>query len=258
MHNTRNAMRQRLGALLIAALLPAAAQAQETAAEATGTQVPPVMDDAIYSFILIDQLEHQWNQGANSIYWDAQGWVGRDYHKLWIKTEGQSRAARARGEAEVQALYSRLIAPYWDFQAGVRYDTRFGRDDNPSRTFLVVGLQGLAPYWFDVEPALFLSDKGELSARLTAEYDLLFTQRLVLQPRLEVNASARRVEDFELGSGVNNMELGLRLRYEIRREFAPYIGVSWDRKFGGTADFARRAGEEVDNTALVAGLRVWY
>lgn len=242
------------GAIALGAILPMAAAAQDAG---TGNG-EAVMDQKPYTFLLIDQLEHGWSRGANTVYWDAQGWYGGDYNKLWLKTEGDTLATRAEGKAELQALYSRSVAPYWDLQAGIRHERRFGRGPNSSRTFAVLGIQGLAPYWFDLEPTLFISEDGDLSARLTAEYDLLLTQRLIAQPRLEVNASARKVDEFDIGSGINDMDLGLRLRYEIRREFAPYVGISWNRKFGQTADMARQGGYDVDNTAIVAGLRVWY
>ena len=240
------------GILALGAALPQTATAQNMG------DGQAVMDDKVYTFFLADQLEHRWNKGQNSIFWDAQGWIGGDYNKLWLKTEGDSLAARADGEAEVQALYSRSVAPYWDFQAGIRHDRRFGGASNPSRSFAVLGFQGLAPYWFDMEPTLFIDQDGAISARLTTEYDVRLSQRLIAQPRMEVNASSRKVEAFDVGSGINDMDLGLRLRYEIRREFAPYIGISWNRRFGQTADMARSAGNDVDNTAILAGVRIWY
>lgn len=256
-HSAKRVLPARLGLLFTGILALGVALPQTATAQDTGNG-KAVMDDHVYTFFMADQLEHRWNQGENSIYWDAQGWIGGDYNKLWLKTEGESLAGRAEGEAEVQALYSRAVSPYWDFQAGIRHDRSFGMERNASRSFAVLGFQGLAPYWFDVEPALFISEDGDISARLTAEYDVLLTQRLIAQPRLELNASARKVEEFEVGSGINDLDIGLRLRYEIRREFAPYVGVSWNRRFGQTADMARSAGNDVDNTAILAGVRIWY
>lgn len=122
----------------------------------------------------------------------------------------------------------------------------------------MVGFTGLAPYWFEVEPALFVSENGDVSARLSATYDALLTQRLVLQPRLDVNVALQDVPKFGVGSGFNNVELGLRLRYEIKREFAPYVGVTWSRQLGATADLARGTGAKVDEVRLVAGVRLWW
>ncbi len=154
----------------------------------------------------------------------------------------------------MQVLYSRFIAPFWDLQAGVRYDFR----PNPSRSFAVLGVEGLAPYWFEFEAAGFISDDGDVSARVEAEYEILFTQRLIAQPLLEVNLAAQDVEELGIGSGFTDIELGLRLRYEIRREFAPYIGLAWTRRLGNTADFARDEGEDVGDLAVVAGVRLWF
>jgi copper resistance protein B len=219
----------------------------------------PVEDQVIMGYLLFDQLEYRHNEGPDTFTWEAQGWVGRDYNKLWVKTEGDQRLSGDKGgEAEVQLLYGRLIAPFWNFQVGGRYDQLHGAGPDPSRFFGVIGFQGLAPYQFDIEPALFISEAGDVSARLEAEYELLLTQRLILQPRLEVEVAGQEVEEFGVGEGFNDVELGLRLRYEIRREFAPYIGVSWTRLLGNTADFARREGDEVDNLAFVAGVRMWF
>ena len=218
----------------------------------------PVEDRQVFSSVLVDELEYRRNQGADTLEWDAQAWVGGDYNRLWLRTDGAAnQSGDSGGEWEAQALYSRLVAPFWDFQAGLRYDRLYGEQDR-GRAFAVIGFEGLAPYWFEVTPALFISEDGDLSARLEASYELLFTQRLILQPSLEVNAAAQKVKEFGVGSGINNVELGLRLRYEIKREFAPYIGVSWTNKFGGTADIARSEGERTNDFAVVAGLRVMF
>lgn len=218
----------------------------------------PVEDRQIFSMVLVDQLEYRGNQGTDTLEWDAQAWIGGDYNRLWLRTEGADQLSGDNdGEWEAQALYSRLVAPFWDFQAGLRYDRLYGAQDH-ERGFAVIGFEGLAPYWFEVTPALFISQDGDLSARLKASYELLFTQRLILQPSLEINAAAQKVEEFGVGSGINDIELGLRLRYEIKREFAPYIGVSWTNKFGGTADMARSEGERTEDFAVVAGLRFWF
>lgn len=218
----------------------------------------PVEDRQLFSMVLVDQLEYRNNRDADTLEWDAQAWIGGGYNRLWLRTEGRDRqTGDSGGEWEVQALYSRLVAPFWDFQAGLRYDQLYG-DVDRERGFAVIGFEGLAPYWFEVTPALFISEDGDLSARLKASYELLFTQRLILQPSIEINAAAQTVKEFDVGAGINDIELGLRLRYEIKREFAPYIGVSWTNKFGGTADIARDAGERTDDFAVLAGVRVWF
>ncbi len=159
---------------------------------------------------------------------------------------------------ESLARLSRTFAPFWDLQVEVRQDVLFGSGPDRDRTFAVLGVEGLAPYWFEVTPALFISDDGDVSTRFTATYDLLLTQRLIAQPRVEVNAAAQDARKYGVESGFNDVELGLRLRYEIRRELAPYIGVSWLRKLGDTADLAREEGDDVDALGVVVGIRVWF
>ncbi len=159
-------------------------------------------------------------------------------------------------DGDLQLLYGRLIAPFWDLQAGVRYFQPLA--NRPARASAVLGIQGIAPYWFDVEAALFISHRGEVSARLELEYDVLVTQWLILQPRLEANLAAQSVKDLGVGRGINELELGLRLRYEIRREFAPYVGVSWTSRFGDSATFARARGDSVRDLGVVVGVRLWF
>lgn len=204
--------------------------------------------------LMADRLEAQIHDGQDGYLWDAQGWYGGDIHKLWVKSEGRGRFGEKLDDGEAQALWSRAVTPWFDFQTGARYDFR----PDPERGYLVAGLQGLAPYFFDIDAAAFLSNEGELSARAQAEYDLLLTQRLVLQPRAEVNLAAQKVRERGIGNGINDIELGLRLRYEIRRELAPYIGVEWDRKLGETADLARDEGESTNDLFFVAGVRFWF
>lgn len=220
----------------------------------------PVEDRQRFGYLLVDQLEYRMKDGVDdTARWDVVGWYGGDDNRLWMKTEGEWRTGGERGgEAEIQALYGRLISPFWDFQAGVRYDRFSGAGFNRSRGFAVIGLQGLAPYRFEAEPALFISQDGDVSARLTTTYDVLLTQRLILQPRLDFDAAIQSVEKFDVGSGVNNMGLGLRLRYELIREFAPYIGVHWLRRFGETAAIARRDGGRAEDIAVVLGVRLWF
>jgi copper resistance protein B len=187
-------------------------------------------------------------------HWDAEAWYGGDLNRLVLKSEGEGSWDHGVDDAEVQALYSRAVGVYTDLQLGVRHDFERG----PQRTYATVGFETLLPYWFEAEGALFLSNKGELLGRLEGTYDLRLAQRLVLQPRAEVNFAAEDIPARAVGSGVSDAELGLRLRYEIKREFAPYVGVVWSRKFGDTADFARAEGEDVEDTRFVAGLRAWF
>lgn len=206
------------------------------------------------SMILVDQLEYRARDGRDGYKWDAQGWYGGDYNKIWLKSEGEGTFGAAPEQAEVQALYARALDPWFSLQAGVRQD--FG--EGPDRTHLVLGIEGLAPYWFEAGASLFLSNKGELTARAETEYDLRITNRLILQPAVEFNLSAQDVPALRLGSGLSSAEVGLRVRYQFAPEFAPYLGVEYERKFGGTARFARAAGEDAGGWNLVAGVRFWF
>jgi len=210
-------------------------------------------DDPLLSKVMLDELEVRDSDGDNPLVWDAQAWLGKDLEKLWIKAEGE-RAGGVTEEAELQALYSKAVATYWDVQLGVRHDFQ----PTPNRSWAVVGFQGLAPYFFEVDTALFVGESGRTALRLKAEYELLFTQRLIMTPEIEVNFYGQNDADTGVGSGLSDVELGLRLRYEIRREFAPYIGVNWLKKYGNSADFARSAGQSIDDTQFVVGLRVWF
>lgn len=207
---------------------------------------------SILSKVMINLGEYQTRDGEDGYRWEGEAWVGGDINRFVVKTEGEG-GDDLEG-AEIQALYSRAVSPYFDLQAGVRQDFQSG----PKRTYATVGFEGVAPYWFETSGALFLSSKGEVFGRLEGTYDLRLTQRWILQPRVEANLTGQDIPELALGSGVSDIELGLRLRYEIKREFAPYIGVSFDRKFGGTADYARIAGEEVEATSFVIGVRAWF
>lgn len=206
------------------------------------------------SMVMANLLEYQTPRSGQAGYrWEGEAWFGSDVNRLVLKSEGQGKEGEGLEDAELQALYSRAIGPYFDLQAGVRQDF-----EPRGRTYATVGLEGLAPYWFDVQGALFLSTKGELLARAETTYDLRLTQRLILQPRAELNLSAQDTPETRTGSGLADAELGLRLRYEVRREFAPYVGVSWDRKFGKTADYARAAGEDRSDVRFVVGIRSFF
>ena len=213
-----------------------------------------IKDSQTYPFTTVDRLEYGNSDDGDTYLWDAQGWIGGDFNKFWWKTEGEGPTDGSPEDTEFQALYNRTISPFWGAQVGLRYDT----NPEPDTGYAVLGVQGLAPYWFETDTALFLSEDGDLSFRAELEYELLFTQRLILQPRLEFNVSADDVPELGLGSGLNNTEVGLRLRYEIKREIAPYIGVRWERLYGDTRDIARREGEPASVTSLVAGIRIWF
>lgn len=204
--------------------------------------------------VMIDQAEARLGGGEESYAWDAEARFGGDIDKLVVKSEGEGDFSGALDQAEVQALWSRAIGPYFDIQAGVRQDIGPGA----SPTHAVLGFEGLAPYWFDIEGALFLSHKGDVTARFEASYDQRITQRLIVQPMAEIEAAFQDVPERGIGSGVSDIELGLRLRYEIAREFAPYIGVAWERKLGRTARIARAAGDDRSRPAFVAGVRFWF
>ena len=224
-------------------------------------EIAPVNDSAIRSFFVIDQLEYASNSAGsrkapNTLYFNTTGWVGGDYNRIWVNTEGTKPDNGRLQDFDVQLLYGRLISPFWDVQAGIRYfDAGAG---TPARGYGILGLQGLAPYRFEVQTAAFVSDHGDVSGRFELEYDLLLTQRWVLQPRFETNVALQKVKEQRIGSSINDVELGVRLRYEIRREFAPYVGVSWQDRYGGTAQFLRERGEAVGEWRLVAGLRLWF
>lgn len=184
--------------------------------------------------------------------WDLDGWIGGDINKLWLKSEGEYVDGETES-AEFWALYSRNIATFWDFQAGVRHDTR------PfSTSYAVIGFTGLAPYFIETEAHLFLSDDGDVSARLRGETDFLFTQNLVLQPYAEANIFAQDVANQDVGAGLADAQVGLQLRYEFTRKFAPYVDVHYGRKFGETSSIAERHGEDKDDAALTFGLRVMF
>ncbi len=215
------------------------------------------MNEHTLAFVLFDLLETTPALDGRPLQWDMDAWVGKMYNRLWIRSEGELLTAQRGGEAEFQALYSRVVAPFWDLQFGARLDVAYG-DETRTRAHLALGLEGLAPYWFELEPTLFVSQNGDVSASLVASYDLFVTQRLILQPRLEALAAVQEVPEWGVGRGLNRLDFGLRLRFELVREFAPYIGFNWGRLYGGAADLARVEGEATRTSGIVAGLRLWY
>lgn len=209
-------------------------------------------DNDIFHMVLFDQLEYVNTRDGDGVAWDADAWIGRDFNKIWLKTEGE----RVEGETEgrIELLGSRAVAAFWDAQLGVRHD--FGQ--SPSRQWLAFGIQGIAPYWFDIEAFGYVGPSGRTAARFNADYTLRLSQVAFLTPEVEANLYGKSDRERGIGSGLSDVSFGLRLRYEIRREVAPYIGINWTRKFSETADFAREAGESRSERQLVAGVRVWF
>lgn len=222
----------------------------------------PTDEGGFYSLPLFDLLENRYNSsGPDMFVWDFVGWFGGDYNRLWVKTEGrQALSQGSRGEGDLQLLYGRLISPYWDFQVGARALTNLGNGSfhRNARTYAVIGFQGLAPGNFDVEPALYTSDRGEVSGEITITADVYLTQRLIIQPRFQGEITVQGDPRFDTGSGGSTIDMGVRLRYDIRREIQPYIGVSWLRSFGANARLARQAGETDDTIGLAVGLQLWW
>ena len=215
------------------------------------------MDWGRTSFVLSEVLEFAPQGDARSVMYDLVGWTGGPLRRLWIKAEGAAVTRGQGSHGEYQALYGRMVSPFWDAQFGLRADVQSGGGSTASRAGAVVGLQGVAPGWFELEPALFVTTDGKVMLDLTGSVDLYLAQRLVLQPRAEVNVAAQDSPEFATASGLTKGSLAIRLRYEIRRELAPYIGVLWERSFGRTAEIARAGAGETGETLLVVGLRLW-
>lgn len=200
-----------------------------------------------------DRLETQMKDGEAAYLWDVQGYYGGPTSKFWFKSEGEGDFGGPIEEAEFQALYAQAIAPYWDLQAGIRQDVA-----GVETTHAVVGIQGLAPYMFEVDAAMFVSHRGDITARIETELDQRITRRLILQPRAEITLSAQDIPRLGVGAGLDSVEVGVRLRYELIREFAPYIGVEQSWRFGNSADLGRAAGEDVSVTHYIIGVRFWF
>ncbi len=251
-------------------VMPPAKPAQNASGEST-TPIPPVTaedraaafpkdlhghavhDRAINHYVLFDQLEWQFSGVTKGGIWDIKSWVGGDLNRIWIHSEGASEGSSLE-EAEAHVTYGRSFSRWWDVVAGVGRDFRPG----PGQTWATVGIQGLAPQWFELQATLYVGESATTMARFEAEYELLITNRLVLQPLVELNLYGKAIPERGIGAGLSAAETGLRLRYEVRREFAPYVGVVWHREFGGTADFSRAAGHDIGGWRLAAGLRTWF
>ncbi len=212
-----------------------------------------VHDDVTHYYVLFDQLEWQAGDGLSGANWDTNGWIGKDINRLWFRTEGDSEDGEL-GDAQAHVLYGRAIHPWWDVVAGVRQD--FG--PGPARTWAAVGIQGLAPYWFEVQATAYVGQSGRTHFRFETEYELLLTNRLILQPQVELEVYGKADPERHIGAGLSSLDTGLRLRYEFRREFGPYVGITWNRKFFGTADLARAAGDGSSAARFVTGVRLWF
>jgi copper resistance protein B len=210
-------------------------------------------DRKVNYFVLFDQLEWRRDRHATAANWDNKAWVGGDIHRAWFRTEGETEDGHL-DEAQAHLLYGRSFSPWWDFVVGMRQDFRPG----PAQSWAAFGIQGLAPYWFEVEATGYVGAGGRFHARLEAEYELLITNRLVMQPLVEMELFGKSDSRRSIGAGLSTLETGARVRYEVRREFAPYVGVVWSSKFGDTAGFARAAGGKIRATRFVVGIRMWF
>jgi copper resistance protein B len=216
---------------------------------------PPVMDDTIFYHLLFDQLEGRTNGPDSEFRWDGEGWIGTDMNKLWFKSEGFVEHGRMT-DGDQEALYDRPIPllRYFDLQAGVRYDL----DSDPGRTWGAIGIEGLAPYFFEFAPTFYFSDRSRFAGRVEGSYDILITNRLIAQPQFELNFYSKSNRGRGVGSGLSDLDTGLRIRYEISRKFAPYIGFAYTQTFGDTAKFTREDGGIVHDPRFIFGVRVWY
>lgn len=221
----------------------------------------PVLDDQLYAFALFDQLEYRVtdDDAPDHLGWEAEGWVGGDINRFWWKNEGEAVFdGPDEGESETDLLYSRLVTPFWNVQTGVQYANEWSADDYEDRWSYVLALQGMAPYQSEIDSSLYVSEDGDVTLEFEAEYDLRITQRLVLQPRAGLSFAAQDVPERNLGAGMTDADLDLRLRYEVRREFAPYVGVRYQFLVGETEDIAEAAQERTEQWYLLAGLRLAF
>lgn len=226
--------------------------------EMTSTYDHGMNDNASYSMTLIDLLEYRPNGSDSDVHWDIEHWQGGDYKRWWIKTEGERKIHSGDYHAEFQLLRSKLIDPFTEFQYGLSLQTKGHDGSHIARPQLAVGIHSLMPYKYELDAALFIDAHGHISGDIKAEKDFKITQQLILQPRLEIGAALQQVDRFGIGSGLTDASLGLRLRYEIRREFAPYVGVVYQKSFGKTASFVRQQGGDPSQWRFVAGVRMWF
>ena len=232
--------------------VPPLTDADRAAAFPQGLEGHAVHNRPINWFVLFDQLE--WQGGdSGGVNLENTSWIGGDVNRVWLRAEGESENGVVE-TALVHALWGRSFSRWWDFVAGVRQDLRPG----DPQTWAAFGIQGLAPHWFEIEATGYIGAGGRTHARIEAEYDLLLTNRLVLQPLGELEIYGKSDPERGIGAGLSSIEAGLRLRYEVRREFAPYVGLTWDRKLFGTADYARDEGDKVGAARLTFGVRTWF
>jgi copper resistance protein B len=203
--------------------------------------------------VKVDQLEARDTDNGSLTAWSGHLWIGKDLNKLWIKAEGE-QSSEGTKSAELQVLYGRAIDANWDLQVGLRHDAH----PEPQRNWAVVGVNGVSPYWFQIDSALFVEEDGQANLRFKADYEIMLTQKWVLSPEIEVNWFSDDDVELGIGSGLASLGAGLRLRFEIRREFAPYAGVNYERLLGDTADIAASAGADSSETQLLAGLSFWF
>ena len=232
--------------------IPAVTEADRQAAIAPA-HAHPVHDNSIKSYVLLNRLEAWDADPGTGLGWEGQGWIGTDLNRVWFRSEGERTDGQTES-ADLEVLYGRSISTWWDVVAGVRHDFKPGASQN----FAAIGVQGLAPMKFEVSATAYLGEGGQTAANVEAEYELLLTNRLILQPLLEADFYGKNDPARGIGSGLGTMEAGLRLRYEFNRRFAPYIGIVHERAFGRTAEFRRAEGEGPRDTRLVAGIRIWF
>jgi copper resistance protein B len=204
--------------------------------------------DILRATVMVDNLEYQYND-EKTISWDTYAYVGYDLNKIYIYSEGEKADGVSSAESENQLVYSRAITPFWDIQFGVGYD----KTEEDDKTWGVIALQGLAPYFFETRATILFSSDGAIGIRLEAEYEALITKRLILTPSADIAAYTKNDETIGMGSGFSNLTLGARLRYEFKREFAPYIGIEWSKNFGNTDEY-----NSIDETYVTVGLRFWF
>ncbi|CAA0089006.1 Copper resistance protein B [Zhongshania aliphaticivorans] len=209
-------------------------------------------DEHAFLSVLGDRLEYSEDSGDTTF--DLLARYGTTYDSLVVKAEGDTKGSQLE-ESQTDLLWSHAISVFFDTQLGVRLDQY---KEGSDRQWLAAGIQGLAPYWFELDATAYLGDDGRTALTFEAEYELLLTQKLVLQPRAELNLYGKDDPSNGLGSGLSDLSIGLRLRYEISRQFAPYVGVEWSDAYGGTADYRQAAGQDINDTQLVAGLRFWF
>jgi copper resistance protein B len=211
------------------------------------------MDDAAsLGMVMLDQFEWRRTDRREQLGLEAEAWYGNDYHKLWLKAEGQIASGQYEGRTEL--LWGRVLSRWFELQLGIRRDFEAG----PARSWLALGIQGLGAHWLEFEATAYVGEDGRTAVRFSGTYELLLTQRLILQPELDVEIYGRDDARNGIGAGLAQSELALRLRYEIRRELAPYVGVIWSERYGETADFARAEGLRKGEVQFTVGVRVWF